>query len=154
MALHKDITGSDNHEPKGVETASAGQVYTANGSGSGSWTTPGATGYAVVCTSFADISAPSTVYFSAPVTGTIVAVYITLQSAITVANSVVTGAIAGSPIGGLSLTVTQSGSAAGSVFSDTSLTGASVTAGQSISLTTDGGSTTTAVAHVEVVFSY
>lgn len=37
MALHKDITGANNHEPKGVENASSGQVYIANGSGSGSW---------------------------------------------------------------------------------------------------------------------
>lgn len=39
MALHKDLTGADLHEPKGVSTASSGQVYVADGSGSGSWTT-------------------------------------------------------------------------------------------------------------------
>lgn len=36
---HKDLTGSDLHEPKGIGTATNGQVYIANGSGSGSWTT-------------------------------------------------------------------------------------------------------------------
>lgn len=35
--LHSTITGADNHEPKGVESASSGQVYRANGSGSGTW---------------------------------------------------------------------------------------------------------------------
>lgn len=35
--LHSTITGADNHEPKGVESATSGTVYVANGSGSGSW---------------------------------------------------------------------------------------------------------------------
>lgn len=37
MALHKDLTGADLHEPKGVASASSGQVYVADGAGSGSW---------------------------------------------------------------------------------------------------------------------
>lgn len=38
MALHKDLTGADLHEPKGISTATSGQVYIANGLGSGVWT--------------------------------------------------------------------------------------------------------------------
>ena len=38
MALHKDLTGADLHEPKGVSSATSGQVYVADGSGSGAWT--------------------------------------------------------------------------------------------------------------------
>lgn len=34
---HKDLPESQLHEPKGVSTASSGEVYVANGSGSGSW---------------------------------------------------------------------------------------------------------------------
>lgn len=34
---HKNLTGTDLHEPKGVAAASANTVYVANGSGSGSW---------------------------------------------------------------------------------------------------------------------
>lgn len=37
MPAHKNLTGSDLHEPKGAATAAAGTVYMANGSGSGSW---------------------------------------------------------------------------------------------------------------------
>lgn len=37
MPAHRNLTGADLHEPKGVATASAGTVYVANGSGSGSW---------------------------------------------------------------------------------------------------------------------
>lgn len=36
---HKLLTGTDLHEPKGVETALTGQVYVADGVGSGSWVT-------------------------------------------------------------------------------------------------------------------
>lgn len=39
MALHKDLTGADLHEPKGVSSATSGQVYEADGAGSGVWTT-------------------------------------------------------------------------------------------------------------------
>lgn len=38
MAEHRNLTGNDLHEPKGVENASTGQVYVANGNGSGNWT--------------------------------------------------------------------------------------------------------------------
>lgn len=37
--LHSSLTGTDLHEPKGVSSASSGQVYVANGGGSGAWTT-------------------------------------------------------------------------------------------------------------------
>ena len=36
---HSALTGASLHEPKGVELASAGQIYLSNGSGSGTWTT-------------------------------------------------------------------------------------------------------------------
>lgn len=38
MALHKDLTGAELHEPKGADTAASNAVYVANGSGSGVWT--------------------------------------------------------------------------------------------------------------------
>jgi len=34
---HSTLTGAELHEPKGVASAGANQVYTANGSGSGTW---------------------------------------------------------------------------------------------------------------------
>ena len=34
---HRDIPDGQRHEPKGISTASAGQVYVANGNGSGAW---------------------------------------------------------------------------------------------------------------------
>lgn len=39
MAIeHSDIVSSETHEPKGAAAAQAGEVYVANGAGSGSWT--------------------------------------------------------------------------------------------------------------------
>lgn len=38
--LHSSLTTTDLHEPKGVAAATSGQVYIANGAGSGAWTTP------------------------------------------------------------------------------------------------------------------
>lgn len=39
MPEHSQLTGSSLHEPKGVASASSGQVYIADGAGSGTWTT-------------------------------------------------------------------------------------------------------------------
>lgn len=39
MPEHNTLTGSQLHEPKGAATATAGQVYVADGAGSGTWTT-------------------------------------------------------------------------------------------------------------------
>lgn len=44
MALHKDLTGLDLHEPKGIAAADAGAVYAADGAGSGAWEIPQAPG--------------------------------------------------------------------------------------------------------------
>ena len=44
MPEHSSITDPEIHEPKGVAAATSGQVYVANGSGSGVWTTQSAYG--------------------------------------------------------------------------------------------------------------
>lgn len=42
LVQHKDITDPDIHEPKGASTATSGQVYVADGAGSGSFQDPAA----------------------------------------------------------------------------------------------------------------
>ena len=149
---HKDITGSDNHEPKGVESASSGEVYVADGAGSGSWEPNTLSSKYVLTARFDDISTASSIYTVAPFAGNITAIYVVLNGAITVANSAVTVEIAGVPVVGLSVTVAYSGSAAGSIFSDTSITSSnSVTAGQAIEIITDGASSSSASAQVILV---
>ena len=38
--LHVNILDADRHEPKGISTATIGQVYVADGAASGAWTSP------------------------------------------------------------------------------------------------------------------
>lgn len=40
MPEHSALTGASLHEPKGVASATSGQVYVADGAGSGTWATP------------------------------------------------------------------------------------------------------------------
>jgi hypothetical protein len=55
---HATLTGSDLHEPKGVATATSGQVYTANGAGSGTWALPSVSGvWTLIATETASASA-------------------------------------------------------------------------------------------------
>lgn len=50
---HALLTGSELHEPKGIETASLGEVYVADGSGSGSWNNIGASSFTGMIADFA-----------------------------------------------------------------------------------------------------
>ena len=88
----------------------------------------------------ADVSTPETVYVAIPVTGTIVSIYSVLEGAIATSDATITVATA-TPATIGALTITASGSAAGDVDSNTSLSNASVTAGDYITVATDGAST-------------
>lgn len=46
---HSELSGSQLHEPKGVSGATSGQVYIADGSGSGTWTTQAGASYGGIC---------------------------------------------------------------------------------------------------------
>ena len=88
----------------------------------------------------ADVSTAETVLVPVPVSGTVSAVYSVLEGALTAADATVT-LTTSADAAMASLVITQSGSAAGDVDSDTSITNASVTAGDYLKLSTDGGST-------------
>ena len=49
MALHSSLTTTNSHEPKGVEAAGAGEVYLADGAGSGAWVVEPAQVYGGIC---------------------------------------------------------------------------------------------------------
>ncbi len=143
---HRNLTGSALHEPKGIEAVPANQVYVSDGGGSGAWQDQFAdlnsANLITLNVRFADISTASSVFVPVPLAGTLVGVAVTLQGAITVADAIVTGKIAGVAITGLALTCTQAGSAAGSTFTGIPTALNAVTANQAIELITDGGSTT------------
>lgn len=172
--LHSTITGADNHEPKGVESAASGTVYVANGSGSGVWTNPSAStisttspllpdnvedalvaayaSYGVIEGIFDDVSNPSTVLIPVPFDCTIVSIRMILAGPITTANSVVTvtrsdGASMGTQ------TITFSGSAEGTTFDFVPSMNNVLTGHKYIKLVSDGASSTTSKMYVQALIT-
>ena len=119
---HSALSDPYLHEPKGASTASSGDVYLANGSGSGTWTSR----QSMLTAHFADISSASDLYVPMPYAGTV-----TNSSAASMGV----------------LTVTQSGSAAGDVDTLAPSSNNTVTASDYIKIACNGGATS----HVECV---
>lgn len=100
----------------------------------------------------ADISAASSAFIAVAFRGKIVGGFVTIQNAITGADSALTVKIgpagaSGTAVTGMTATATNSGSAAGSVYTFADPTGANiVAAGDNIECITDGASSTTAIA--------
>ena len=155
MAEHSNLTGTDLHECKGASTAAANTLLQANGSGAATFvdvlSTLKASNRIALTTRFEDISTAASVFIASPMAGSIVGIYVTLQAGITTADAVVTAEINGVAVSGLSITITQAGSVAGSTFSGTPSGNNSVAAGQAIEIITDGASSTTAVAYVTIL---
>jgi hypothetical protein len=55
---HASLSGSQLHEPKGIETALSGQVYVSNGASSGSWSDIGTSSFTGMIADFATPVAP------------------------------------------------------------------------------------------------
>lgn len=71
MPEHRLLTGNQLHEPKGVESASPGTVYVADGSGSGQWLDPFASIYNVNQIFPQQTIEQGSAYFAPSVTGQI-----------------------------------------------------------------------------------
>lgn len=133
MALLSSLTDPELPEPKGASTAQAGEMYLANGAGSGSWVIPPYTLTGVID----DVSTAATIYMAIPYAGTVTKVVTVLAGAITTANGTVTVKnSAGSSMG--TLTITQSGSAAGDIDTLSPVSNNTVTNDSRISIETDG----------------
>ncbi len=58
---HSTLTGTDLHEPKGASSANSGDVYIANGAGSGTWTpTDNQMTFVSVTVAFGDLASAAT----------------------------------------------------------------------------------------------
>lgn len=103
-----------------------------------------------------DVSTASISYVPVPCRGVVVGGYATISAAITVANSIVTMKVIKSAVTTTigTITITQSGSAAGSTF-EASMSGSevarSVAPGDTITFDSDGGATTTSIANFVAV---
>lgn len=151
MVAHVDLTGADLHEPKGVASASSGQIYVADGSGSGTWQTVGSTSlnassiknvnkykYAV---RLDDVSTNSFVLVPVPEAATLTKCTAIIANAITVADATLTFTNSTGPVSLGTLTIAQSGSAEGSRFTFSPASNNSFTAGSYLKIASDGGST-------------
>jgi len=101
-------------------------------------------------TRITDVSTASSAFTVSPIAGEVIAIYTVLGGAISGADAIVTAEIGGVAITGISITVAQSGSAAGDMDSDVPTGANTVAAGSVLEAVTDGASTTTAT--LDVVF--
>ena len=131
---HSTLADQYLHEPKGVVSASSGDVYLANGYGSGTWTSR----QSMLTVQFANISTSSNLYVPMPYAGTVTKIQSVLSAAISGGDAVFTVTnSSGSSMG--TLTITQSGSAAGDVDTLTPSSNNTVTAGTFIKIACNGG---------------
>lgn len=165
---HEDIADPFIHEPKGVAAASADTVYVADGAGSGTWekitedslnaavetgilaqvaTDIGDGSIAIpraevyIYAIIPDISTPSTLFIPIPEDSEIIQMTGVLEGAITTADASV-DLVNAADAAILDLTVTQSGSAAGDTYTDSTPTNATITGPSYLKLSTDGASDT------------
>jgi hypothetical protein len=154
---HKDLTGADLHEPKGVATATAGQVYVANGSGSGAWSDPLADINNL--NSFdmngvvSDVSTPNTEYYIRVARDcTLTHIYGVMGAAITGTDAVLSLYRDGILLG-QTVTVPVAGSGAGVKISKTLAPTYDFTAGQVLRVVSNGASTDPSAFYFTAVFT-
>lgn len=147
---HSSLTDPYLHEPKGVAAAASGEVYVADGSGSGAWTAKETLIELSLEGYLENVSAVEKVYVPIPFAGTVVKILTVLEAVISSSNSTVTVKnAAGSSMG--TLTITASGSAAGDVDTLVPVSNNTVTADSFITIESDGASTNTAKLRFVVV---
>ena len=152
---HKDAPDGQRHEPKGISGAASGYLYVADGLGSGAWSNPIAAiknkNFVTLNVSIPDISTAGSYFVANPIAGKIYKAYVTIDNAITVADSVVSFEILGVAVTGGNIACAFTGSAAGTVFNSTPSGLNTVAAGGSIEVITDGASTTACRADVTLL---
>jgi hypothetical protein len=89
----------------------------------------------------ADISSPASSWAIAPCAGTITKIYSVIDTAITVADAVLTFELGGTAVTGATITIATAGSASGTIDSCVPTALHTVAAGSAIEIITNGGST-------------
>lgn len=105
----------------------------------------------VINVTMADLSTSSTVFIPSPWRGTIVRYYSAITNAITTADGSVSLTINGTAVTGSTITVTQSGSAAGDVDSAIPTAARYVNEGDAIGVVTTGACDTTCITNFSIV---
>ncbi len=143
---HSTLTGADLHEPKGVASANADDIYIANGSGSGAWTAADNNIYLSV--TMADVSTAGSVWIPSPCVGNITKIQTIINGAIGTSDVVISSEINGTAVTNGNVTITQSGSAAGDVDSSSPSANRTLAIGDKLEAITNGASTNTIIATI------
>ena len=133
---HVNIADGQRHEPKGVSTATVGEIYQADGAESGGWKQP----TVALAVKMESISGGTSVYVVAPFAAEVEKIYCVIDGALTGTDETITPKINGTAITGGGITITQSGSAAGDVDSSTPTALKTVAAGDYIEIESAGDS--------------
>lgn len=154
MAIqHSAISDPEVHEPKGASTASAGEVYIADGAGSGDWELPSVTQYFTVSGVITDVSTASSIYLPVPTSCTALGATFVLGGAISGADAAITLFNSAGASLGSAVTISHSGSAAGDIDTFTATTNIAIAGDTFVRVTTDGASTNAIPLFVTVLFS-
>lgn len=143
MASHKNLTGLDLHEPKGVATASINTVYLADGGGSGTWTSKNGdilnANIFALQGDMADIGAAlNSVFFYIPQKSQLSRLSCVLYAGLTTTNAILTIYIDGVLFAD-SLVVPFTGSTAGTKASVNIATVNTLNSGSVVEIRSDGG---------------
>lgn len=144
---HRNIPDAERHEPKGISTATVGQVYRSNGSASGSWKDD----VVLLTARLDDVSTASSVLIPIPVNSTVVGIKAVLGSTVTLADSIVTVTRSGDNAIISSFTITYSGSAEGQTVEGV-IGNANLVASTNkyLKISSDGGSTSAAPLYITI----
>jgi hypothetical protein len=149
---HRSLTGDSLHEPKGIESASSGSVYVANGAGTGSWVDRFSGLFTAnqlsVTGSIPDISTAGSSFFAAvPTKSQLTKVTVVLSGTIAGTNAVVTirkNGVAQTP----TITINTTGSGGGVSTVTTVSPPISLVEGDVLEFRSDGASDNSVVASV------
>lgn len=145
MAQHKNLTGANLHEPKGVDAAAIGTVYEADGAGSGSWVDPlrnlNNENLLIVTKVFSDISTGGSIYIPVPLACAVTKITIVTDSTFTGTNTITAQIVpsestTGAAVTGISIACT--GANANTVNSGTSSSNNSLSATDTLRIISDG----------------
>ena len=138
MTEHVVITDPNIHEPKGISTANAGEVYVANGAGSGTYSPR----FYTLTGHITDISTAQTVYVAVPYSGNVVKLVAVNGTTLTggSAATVTLKDNAGNTMGSVAF---SNSSPAGDVQDDDTLSNADVIDNDFVTVETDGTTTGT-----------
>lgn len=159
---HVDLTDPSLHEPKGAAAAAADTVYVADGAGSGAFqkiesasidaTSIFTTNKEAFAVTYPDIGTAGSMYVPVPWACSLTRAYSSVQGAAGGSNTILTFFVNGGSVMDGTVTIAST-AVAGENDTATMTTNNVFTAGQTLKITTDGGTSTTIAAVITLEFT-